>query len=72
MTRRERWLMASPLCIACQAEGRVTLGQEVDHITPLWAGGQDDESNYQSLCIEHHKAKTAGEAKDRARAGGGL
>lgn len=72
MTRRERWLMANPLCIACQAEGRVAAGQEVDHRIPLWAGGEDDESNYQSLCTEHHKAKTAREAKDRSRVGGVL
>ncbi|MFM9926909.1 HNH endonuclease [Variovorax sp. H27-G14] len=72
MTRRERWLMANPLCIACHAEGRVMQAQEVDHRIPLWAGGQDDESNYQSLCIEHHKAKTARESKDRARSCAGL
>lgn len=68
MTRRERWLMAHPLCCMCQAEDKVVQGQEVDHVNPLWAGGKDDDTNYQTLCIDHHKAKTAREARDRARA----
>lgn len=66
--RRKRWLMDHPLCCGCQAEGRVTAGQEVDHVIPLWAGGADEESNYQTLCREHHAAKTAREASERARA----
>jgi len=62
MARRSLWLSAHPLCCMCQAEGRTTAGAEVDHITPLWQGGADDESNYQTLCEAHHKAKTAREA----------
>lgn len=67
MTRRERWLSQHPLCCECQAEGRVMQGQEVDHIEPLWQGGADDESNYQTLCKTHHAAKTKREAADRSR-----
>ena len=57
MARRERWLRANPLCLHCEREGRVGAGQIVDHIIPLAKGGADDESNLQSLCREHAKAK---------------
>ena len=67
MARRARWLNSSPLCVMCQAEGRVTAAQEVDHIIRLEIGGADDESNYQSLCVAHHKAKTKSEAKGSPR-----
>ncbi|MEH3087706.1 MAG: HNH endonuclease signature motif containing protein [Xylophilus ampelinus] len=67
MTRRERWLSEHPLCVECQARGQVTAGEEVDHIVPLWAGGADDESNYQTLCRTDHAAKTAREAADRSK-----
>lgn len=67
MERRSRWLSLNPLCCMCQAAGRVSAAQEVDHITPLWAGGADDETNYQSLCKPCHAAKTAAEATKRAR-----
>ena len=67
MARRARWLNSSPLCVMCQAEGRVTEAQEVDHIIRLEIGGADDESNYQSLCVDHHKAKTNTEASGPRR-----
>lgn len=57
--RRHRWLSLHPLCCDCEAEGFVTLGQEVDHVVPLWKGGQDDESNFATRCKDHHAAKTA-------------
>ncbi len=63
--RRLQWLMDNPLCAHCRQAGDVTNGQEVDHIVPLWQGGADDETNFQTLCIPHHKAKTAAEAKER-------
>lgn len=69
MRMRAKWLSKHPLCCMCQAEGYVTAAREVDHVVPLWEGGADDESNFQSLCIEHHKAKTSEEAKRR---GGGF
>ena len=70
MKARERWFRDNPLCIHCQAEGRVTQAEEVDHIVPLCMGGADDSTNYQSLCRAHHAVKTAREAADRARTGG--
>src|SRR5687768_7004836 len=51
-------------CGVCQSCGR--LGTEVDHITPLWAGGSDGESNKQLLCDACHEAKTSREATQRA------
>ena len=56
--RRKRWLQANPLCVQCEALGRVTEAEEVDHIVPLFKGGADDETNLQSLCVEHHSIKT--------------
>ena len=69
METRAKWLRAHPLCCMCQAEGYITVATELDHITPLADGGTDDESNYQSLCNEHHKTKTATENRARGRGG---
>jgi 5-methylcytosine-specific restriction endonuclease McrA len=38
----------------------------VDHITPLWDGGANEDPNLQLLCDPCHKAKTAAEAALRA------
>ena len=65
MRRREAWLKAHPLCVYCEAYGRVTMANELDHIVPLSRGGADDESNLQGLCSPCHKAKTAAEAAER-------
>jgi 5-methylcytosine-specific restriction enzyme A len=59
MKRRLRWLMAHPLCVACLRQGMTTLAEEIDHVIPLHKGGADSESNFQSLCVTCHKAKTA-------------
>lgn len=67
--KRAAWLREHPLCAACLAKTPplVTAAIEVDHVVPLWKGGADDESNYQSLCGPDSKAKTAREATERAR-----
>jgi len=68
--RRARWLEDHPLCVECEKEERVTAATTPDHVTPIWAGGADDlEANGQSLCAEHHDAKTACEARMRAAGG---
>ena len=54
------------LCQECLRRGRTTTGHPVDHIVPLWAGGSDDDSNKETLCVPCHDAKTAREAKHRA------
>ncbi|MBP6564142.1 MAG: HNH endonuclease [Burkholderiales bacterium] len=66
--RRERILSAQPLCVLCQAEDRVALATEVDHVVPLWKGGGDHDGNLQPLCSSCHASKSAREAAER---GGG-
>ncbi|WP_043648043.1 HNH endonuclease [Nocardia thailandica] len=46
----------------CQAADCGAFGHEVDHITPVSAGGTDDPGNLRTLCAEHHRAKTQAEA----------
>lgn len=49
-------LMRHPLCVMCQAEGRVEAATVVDHIKPH-RGDQAlfwDRDNWQSLCKRHH------------------
>lgn len=57
------------LCQACASKGITTIGVDVDHKVPLWAGGSDDESNKWLLCRPCHDAKTAEEARQRAAGG---
>lgn len=40
---------------------------EFDHITPLWLGGQNRESNLQAVLGTAHKQKTNAEATVRAK-----
>lgn len=63
---------ASPLCVACEADGRVRLATQRDHIVPLAEGGLDALANTQGLCIECHDQKSKQEsARGVARAWGG-
>lgn len=68
MELRASWLRLHPLCCDCEAQGVTRVADEVDHVIPLWQGGADDEGNYASRCQEHHKVKTAREAKERGAA----
>jgi len=54
------------ICQMCQRAGRLRLASEVDHKTPLWAGGTDDDRNLWSLCRSCHEEKTSQEAAQRA------
>ncbi|CAP00380.1 hypothetical protein; putative nuclease [Acinetobacter baumannii SDF] len=47
----------------CQCCGVVTMELELDHIVNIAQGGNDDESNLQSLCVPCHKAKTQAESR---------
>jgi len=40
---------------------------EFDHITPLWLGGENRESNLQAVTAEAHRRKTKAEATVRAK-----
>ena len=59
---RYRVLANNPLCVRCQAKGRITIATQVDHIIALVNGGSDDkhdDSNRQTLCTQCHIDKTA-------------
>lgn len=67
--RNARLLRENPLCVACQAEGRIREAVEVDHTIALAEGGGDHRWNLQGLCMACHREKTAGEASARGRGG---
>lgn len=53
---RAQFLREHPLCVMCQAVGRVEAATVVDHITPH-RGDQSlfwRRSNWQALCATHH------------------
>ncbi|NIE95175.1 HNH endonuclease [Acinetobacter sp. Tr-809] len=47
----------------CQSCSVVTMELELDHIVNIAQGGNDDESNLQSLCVPCHKDKTQRESR---------
>jgi 5-methylcytosine-specific restriction endonuclease McrA len=52
-------LLREPLCRQCLAQGRIVVATEVDHITPISAGGSEiADTNLQSLCLVCHSRKT--------------
>jgi 5-methylcytosine-specific restriction protein A len=55
------------LCVHCRELGHVTKATEIDHITPLFKGGTDDDDNKQSLCHACHSDKTARDLGKRPR-----
>lgn len=67
--------MGHPLCVMCQAEGRIEAATVVDHIKPH-RGDQAlfwDRDNWQSLCKRHHDSdKQMLEKSGRVRAQIGL
>ena len=46
------------LCQDCLARNVLTLATEVDHIVPLFKGGDDSDDNRRSLCADCHVLKT--------------
>ncbi len=57
---RKLFLQQHPLCVLCQAEGKIVAATVVDHIIPH-RGDQQlfwDHDNWQSLCERHHNEKT--------------
>jgi 5-methylcytosine-specific restriction protein A len=69
---RRRWFHHHPLCVHCQAAGRVKVATELDHIVPLHQGGTDRASNRQGLCHACHLSKSLAEAGKRERQAIGL
>jgi 5-methylcytosine-specific restriction protein A len=45
--------------VHCLASGRLSIATELDHITALVNGGTNADSNYQCLCKDCHRDKTA-------------
>lgn len=56
---RLRWFTRYPLCVRCNEQGRTRLATQLDHIKPLYKGGEDTDANRQGLCDPCHEAKTA-------------
>jgi len=49
----------------CEAEGRVTIADVVDHIVPIEDGGARlDVNNLRSLCTKHHEQRHGRLKKD--------
>jgi 5-methylcytosine-specific restriction enzyme A len=62
---RAAYLARHPLCVQCQATGRIEPSTTVDHVVPhrgdkklFW-----DEANWAALCKPCHDAKTAREGR---------
>ena len=48
-----------PLCLECLNAGVLRRWDELDHIVPLYKGGDYAFQNLQGLCKEHHAFKTS-------------
>lgn len=59
-------LSENPLCVACDARGRVTAAREVDHVNS--DPNDNARTNLQGLCTPCHSRKTAQEVNARTRA----
>jgi len=59
---RARLFSRSPLCVHCQANGRIAVATIRDHVIPLAEGGTDDETNEQALCEPCSDEKTRAES----------
>lgn len=59
---RRAILQASPLCVECGKQGRLTVANVIDHIKPVRLGGEFwDTKNMQPLCTPCHNSKSAKE-----------
>ena len=51
------WLRHGPRCAGCGELVDITPGTtrpfELDHIVPLWQGGEDTDANRQCLCVTY-------------------
>jgi len=69
--RLRDWFLRQPenvLCRSCEAAGRVTLAQEVDHVVAFERPDDPkrlDPSNLQALCRRCHRKKTGRYPKHR-------
>ena len=58
---RALFLQQQPLCVMCQADGRLTPATEVDHIEQHGNNPRRfyDTDNLQPLCADHHRSYKA-------------
>ena len=60
---RTYYLSKNPLCEMCKNEGKITLGDDVHHKTPISLGNTREQkielgydiNNLMTLCKKHHK-----------------
>ena len=65
---RDYYIGLHPLCEQCEAEGRETPAQMVDHIQEIADGGAlTSEDNALSMCWKCHGLKTANEKLNRLK-----
>ena len=60
---RNIYIKEHPLCVMCEKEGHLKLGNTVDHIIPH-CGDQElfwNQNNWQTLCGSHHSTKSSTE-----------
>lgn len=63
---RKRYLRNHPLCVMCEADGKVTEAYYLDHIVPINQGGSVwGEENHQGLCKHHNAIKTAKDGRNK-------
>ena len=63
IAERQNWKCASD---TCKLNGKLE-AYDLDHIIPLWKGGEDTEDNLQALCPACHRRKTDLENLERVR-----
>ena len=63
------WSAHNGICHLCKLPIHAERGEKwhVEHITPLWNGGPDDEKNMAPAHIDCHAPKTKEEATTRAK-----
>lgn len=61
--RRLNMWKINPRCKLCNHIVSYPDGFELDHVIPLYIGGEDIESNCQILCSECHRNKTKSDLK---------
>jgi 5-methylcytosine-specific restriction protein A len=61
IAERQNWKCASD---TCNLAGKLE-AYDLDHIIPLWKGGEDIEDNLQALCPACHRRKTDMERVER-------
>lgn len=70
---RLQHLMANPLCVMCQAEGVIRAAEICDHLDGHrgdWEARFWSTEGLQSLCLDHHRAKSGQEYADWLKDGG--